>query len=121
VSTPPEERDDELIEAGLRAEAATDALVTFLDEAIGAIKLRCPEWYEQIERRREESEARLEEARRLVQEAEYLVGETTRMRSWLDRFSGVSALGLIPFGILTVPGPGEEVPDEALDMTVNVT
>src|SRR5215218_2861731 len=68
-------RDSELAEAHLRVEAATDALVTFLNEAIAEIRQHAPEWYATLERRRAEAEAKREEARRLLAEADAVVGE----------------------------------------------
>ena len=95
-----EYRHSDLEDARLRAEAATDALVAFLTEAIAEVEHKAGLWYADIEERREQAEAKVEEARRLVAEAEQAVGDAARMGTWLDRFSGRSALGHIPFGEL---------------------
>jgi hypothetical protein len=95
-----EARHTDLADARLRAEAATDALVAFLTEAIAEVGHKCPLWYANIESRREQAEAKVEEARRLVAEAEQVVAGAAQMRTWLDRFSGVSAPRHIPFGEL---------------------
>jgi hypothetical protein len=103
-----EYRRTDLEDARLRAEAATDALVTFLTEAVAEIEHKCPLWYADIDSRREQAEAKVAEARRLVREAEQAVAGATRMRAWLDRFSGRSALGHIPFGVLGAPEPASD-------------
>ena len=95
-----EYRHTDLEDARLRAEAARDALVVFLTEAIAEIEHKAGLWYADLESRREQAEAKVEEARRLVAEAEQAVTDAARMRTWLDRFSGRSALGHIPFGEL---------------------
>jgi hypothetical protein len=95
-----EYRHTDLEDARLRAEAATDALVTFLTEAIAEIEHKAGLWYADLESRREQAETKVEEARRLVAEAEQAVAGAAVMGTWLDRFSGRSALGHIPFGEL---------------------
>lgn len=97
-----EYRTSDLEDARLRVEAATDALVTFLTEALAETKTRCPEFYELLESRQEDADAKVAEARRLVAEAEQVVGEAARMRTWLDRHSGVSVLNYIPYSELGV-------------------
>jgi hypothetical protein len=92
-----EYRQTDLEDAWLRLEAANDALITFLEEAVAEVERQAPTSYELLERRREGAEAKLEEARRLAAEAERVVGEAERMRNWLDRFTGRSALGHVPF------------------------
>lgn len=92
-----EYRHSDLADAQLRLEAAYDALVTFLNEAVAEVEGRAPEWYELLERRREQAEANVEEARRLIAEAERVVLEAERLGNWLDRFTGASALGHVPF------------------------
>jgi hypothetical protein len=92
-----EYRQTDLDDARLRVEAACDALVSFLGEAVAEVEDRCREWYKTLERRREAAEAKVEEARRLVAEAERVVGEAEQMRNWLDRFSGQSALSYVPY------------------------
>jgi hypothetical protein len=92
-----EARNTELADARLRVEAATDALVTFLTEAISEIQGRASGWYSDLDRRRAEAEARCVEIRKLLAEAETQVVETRRLGNWLDRFSGRSALGHYPF------------------------
>jgi hypothetical protein len=101
--TPAEERDTELAEATLRAEAATDAFVDFLASAIVEIKEKAPEWYALLASRRAEAEAKRGEARRILAEADAQVAETERMRVWLDRESGRSALGHFPFEQMDIP------------------
>jgi hypothetical protein len=113
-----EYRATDVEDAQLRVEAATDALVTFLTEALAETKARCPEFYELLESRQEDADAKVEEARRLVAEAERVVAEAARMRTWLDRHSGMSVLDPIPYSEL---GVSAAQPDEALDLTVNVT
>ena len=44
-----------------------------------------------------------EEARRILAEADGQVAETERMRLWLDRESGRSALGHFPFEQMALP------------------
>jgi hypothetical protein len=92
-----EERNTELVDARLRVEAATDALVTFLTEAISEIQVRAPGWYQTLEHRRAEAEARCVEVRKLLAEVETQVVETRRLGNWLDRFTGRSVLGHYPF------------------------
>jgi len=92
-----EYRQTDLDDARLRVEAACDALVTFLGEAVAEVESRCSEWYELLESRREEAETKREEARRLAAEAERDVGEAEQVGNWLDRFSGQSALSYVPY------------------------
>jgi hypothetical protein len=97
-----EYRQSDLEDARLRVEAACDALVAFLGEAIAEVEDRCPEWYDLLRSRREGAEAKVEEARRLAAEAERVVGEADRVKNWLDRFSGASALSYVPFADMGV-------------------
>lgn len=97
-----EARHTDLADARLRVEAATDALVAFLTEALAETKARCPEFYELLESRQEDADAKVEEAHRLVAEAERVVAEAARMRTWLDRHSGMSVLDPIPYSELGV-------------------
>src|SRR6266545_5476757 len=92
-----EYRHSDLADAHLRLEAAYDALVAFLNEAVAEVERRAPEWYELLERRREQAQANVEEARRLIAQAERVVLEAERLGNWLDRFTGASALGHVPF------------------------
>jgi hypothetical protein len=101
-------RATELADAKLRVDAATEALIAFLVEALAEVKAQCPEWYELLEERREEAEAKVEEARRLAAEAERAVAEAQLIQTWLDRFSGVSALGYIAYSDLRVSGVNSE-------------
>jgi len=100
-----EYRHSDLADAQLRLEAAYDALVTFLKEAVAEVEHRAPEWYELLERRREQAQANVEEARRLIAQAERVVLEAERVRGWLDRFTGKSALGHIPFAEMGSSAP----------------
>jgi len=104
------ERKTEIADAQLRAEAAYDALVTFLTEAMAEIQHRAPEWYELLESRWDEAKAKREEAERLVAEANQLISEAERMRNWLDRETGVSALGHYPFAQMGIPALPEYEP-----------
>lgn len=105
-----DERKTDLADAKLRVEAATDALVTFLVEAIAEIEGRAPEWYATLVSRRAEAEVKCEEARRLLAEADAVVGEADRMRAWLDRESGQSALGHYPYEQMGPPDPANVSP-----------
>lgn len=98
-----EQRDTDLADAELRVEAAYDALVVFLTEAVAEVQHRAPEWYEVLEGRRTNAQAKLAEARRLLAEAESQAGEIERFAFWLDRESGKSALGHIPFAEIGTP------------------
>lgn len=99
--------DLDIEEARLRAEAATDALATFLTEAIAEIEHRAPEWYATLDSRRADAEVKREAARRLLAEADAVVGEAHRMHSWLDRESGRSALGHFPYEQIGVLDPAQ--------------
>lgn len=100
-----EARAAEVNEARVRAEAATDALVEFLTGAIAELQERAPQLYAELDGLALAAEAKREEAARLLAEAERHVGEQARRRFWLDRISGVSALGHFPFGQIDVPLP----------------
>jgi hypothetical protein len=100
-----EYRHTDLEDARLRAEAARDALVVFLTEAIAEVEHKAGIWYADLESRRTQAEANVEEARRLVAEAERMVGEAERLRNWLDRFTGRSALGHVPFAEMGSSAP----------------
>jgi hypothetical protein len=56
-----------------------------------------------LESRRTEAQTKLAEARRLLAEAESQAGEIERFAFWLDRESGKSALGHIPFAEIGTP------------------
>lgn len=58
-----EARHTDLADARLRAEAATDALVAFLAEAVAEVEHKCPLWYADVESRREQAEAKVPSAR----------------------------------------------------------
>ena len=102
-----QERYAELADAGLRVEAATDALVAFLGEALPQIRALTPDLYASVDGRWQEAEAQIAEARRAVAEAEQQAIELVRLRNWLDRESGVSALGHFPYDQMpaAVPQP----------------
>ena len=105
-----EERRTALADALLAAGAAQDALIAFLREAMAEIQEKAPAWYELLESRRAEAQAKREEAERLVAEANRLVSEATRLRNWLDRETGVSALGHYPFAQMGIPALPEYEP-----------
>lgn len=92
-----EERHTELADARLRAEAAYDALVAFLTEALAQVQARADEWYAQLEPRHAAAQEKRDEAQRLLAEADAQVAEVRRFSNWLDRESGRSVLGHFPF------------------------
>jgi hypothetical protein len=103
----------DIAEARLRVEAATDALVAFLTEAIAEVERRAPEFYATLDSRRAEAEVKRKAAQRLLEEADAVVGEADRMRGWLDRESGKSALGHYPYEQMPVPDPAYTSDSEA--------
>lgn len=98
-----EERSTELADAELRVEAAHDALVTFIEEATSELQRLAPMLYDGLDASRAEAEQKRAEAQRLLAEAEQQVGEVDRLGLWLDRESGKSALGHLPFDQLATP------------------
>jgi hypothetical protein len=113
-----EARNTEVADALLRLEAATDALQTFLMEATAEIQRRAPEFYNTLNSRRAEADAKREQARRALAEAEAAVGETFRMRAWLDRESGKSALTHFPYADMLTPSKETLYPSEEAENVV---
>jgi hypothetical protein len=81
-----------------------------LEEATAEIARRAPDFYASLDGRRAEAEAKRDEARRLLAQADAVVGEADRMRAWLDRESGQSALGHFPYEQMETPDPAQISP-----------
>jgi hypothetical protein len=101
----PSVTEEELAEAGQRAEVARDALQTFAEDAVQSVRAQAGAIRAGLAGRFGEADAKRDEARRLLAEAERLSAEPMRLQHWLDRATGASVLGLYPFEQMEVPVP----------------
>jgi len=113
-TTPPAQREDERREALLKWEQATDLLAEFLERFCAEIKQRGQELYAALEAENGDAEKMRQEARRLLAKADRQAGEGVRKRGWLDRGTGRSFGGYVPFAALGVPEPPEPIDFEAV-------
>jgi hypothetical protein len=113
-TTPPAQREDERREALLKWEQATDLFVEFLERLCAEIRQRGPELYAALEAENGDAEKMRQEALRLLAQADRQAGEGVRKRGWLDRGTGRSFGGYVPFAALGVPEPPEPIDFEAV-------
>lgn len=107
--TPPEAQEAAMREAWLRVEAVNDALVSFLEVTVAAIKERAAEFYGQIQEELTTAKEKQAEAQRLLAEADALERGTKRRHLWLDRTTGRSSIkDHYPYGLMDVPPPREQ-------------
>jgi multidrug efflux pump subunit AcrA (membrane-fusion protein) len=87
------------------AEAAQDALQSFVQRAVAQVVERESDLLTGLDKITREAEGKRTEAQALLDEAERMEAGTKRLRHWLSRATGRSALGLYPYGQMTTPGP----------------
>ena len=97
--------DKALAEAQAKSDAAYDALQTFAKRAVKEITRLTPDLRAGLAEIVSQAEVKRAEARALQAEADQLEGSTNKLRNWLARFDGSSALGLISWSGLAVPMP----------------
>jgi hypothetical protein len=103
--------EDEIAQAGARADAARDALQAFVRQAVATVCEREPEIVSGLDDARAEAEAKRAKAQELLAEADAMEEAPWRLTQWLDRATGRSHLGHFPYEQIEVPPP-----PEALDM-----
>jgi DNA primase len=105
--------DQEVTEAGERAQAARDALQRFVQHAVEQVREREPEIVAALDEARTEAATKRAEARRLQAEADELERTPKRITLWLDRTCGRSHLGHFPYEELAAPASPEPLDLEA--------
>lgn len=95
--------DDDLLDARVRADAAKDAFQSFVRGAIGQVREREGALREGIAKIEAEAEAKEEEARSIMAEVAKLRASTLRLKAWLERTTGKSALGHVAWSSLPAP------------------
>jgi hypothetical protein len=95
--------DDAITDARVRSEAAQDALQRFAREVVGQVRERQADLLAGLESIAEAAQSKREEAQALLAEAERMVLGTKRLKEWLERASGRSALGHIAWSALPAP------------------
>lgn len=105
--------DADLAEARTKAEAARDALQTFVKQTISTICEREPEVMAALEEARQAAAAKRAEAQALLAEAEHLEESPKRMTLWMDRVTGRSHLGQYEYALMPVPPAPEPLDLEA--------
>ncbi|HEX6681087.1 MAG TPA: hypothetical protein VF063_10610 [Gaiellaceae bacterium] len=108
----PKVTDDVLAAAERRALAATDALQRFCQNAIKQVAEREPDLLLGLDKIIDAAKAKRDEAQALLDEAARMEASTKKLRNWLGRATGKSALGLFPYEQMATPGP------DSADMTV---
>jgi hypothetical protein len=106
--------EEDVADATVRAEAARDALQSFVRGAVAEVTERAPELLDRLDEVVRAADAKRAEAQAILAEADRLEGETKKMRRWLARMTGDSALGLYPFEQLDVPLPPAPLDLEAV-------
>jgi hypothetical protein len=94
------------------AEAAQDALQSFVQRAVTQVVERQSDLLSGLEAITREAEGKRAEAQALLDEAARMEAGTKRLRNWLGRMTGESALGLYPYEQMETPQP------DSGDMTV---
>jgi hypothetical protein len=95
--------EQDIEQAQLRFEAASDALEKFCRNAVTTVVERSPTIAANLTERQRQAERTRAEARRLLAEADRLAAEPTRLRDWVARATGESTLGLYPFDAIGLP------------------
>ena len=88
-----------------RAQVARDALQQFARQATDAIRERAATIQARLDARLREADAMRQQARQLLIEADRIGAEPRRMRNWVERATGDSALGLYPYAEMAAPLP----------------
>ena len=108
----PKVTSDDVAAAERRAVAATDAVQAFIRNAITQLAEREPDLLLGLDKIIEAAKAKRAEAQALLDEAARMEASTKKLRNWLGRATGKSALGLFPYEQMATPGP------DSADMTV---
>ena len=94
------------------AEAAQDALQSFVQRAVMQVVERESDLLSGLDAITRDADGKRAEAQALLDEAARMEAGTKRLRNWLTRVTGESALGLYPYEQMETPGP------DGGDMTV---
>jgi hypothetical protein len=105
--------DAEMAEARAKAEAARDALQTFVMRAAEEAAELAPEITEGLRGAYGEAAAKRAEAQALLAEADDLEKTPRRVSLWLQRITGQSKLGHFPYDQMVAPAPPEPLDMEA--------
>jgi hypothetical protein len=97
--------DDQVAEAVFQADAARDALQTYVQTVIAEIKQREQKLLDQMDEIRRAADVRRAEAQRMLDEAELAELSTKKLSGWLARATERSHLGHYPYDELPLPVP----------------
>jgi hypothetical protein len=95
--------EGDVAEAIRRAQVARDALQQFARQAVETMRERATTIHAGLDERLREADAKREQARKLLAEADRVGAEPKRMRNWIDRATGDSALGLYAYADMPAP------------------
>jgi hypothetical protein len=97
--------DEDIVDAQVRAAAARDAFQSFLRTAVGQVREREATLLDGLAAIEADAAAKQAEAQALLDEAGRLTASTLRMKAWLARTTGKSALGHVAWDDLPAPVP----------------
>lgn len=105
--------EDEIAEARVKAEAARDALQSFVRQAVEQVRELSEEIVVALDERYQEAATKRAQAEALLAEADELERTPQRVSLWLDRISGESKLGHYPYSQVAAPPKPEPFDMEA--------